>query len=306
MPCQSIDSAGCISHLRVAEHVHLIRLTVEIQRIAPALLSVGEKMHLAGEEEQFFIALVPSGIGRKHVVLFPRIGIEAEQRLALRRRILQLGRLDEHRVGEHIDVMLEDELLYLGVVTAPEALYDLPVLVPHGTALLEDRDAVLGVVIKIGGPQGIVVLVLELNYAAAELGEVVVDEVVEIVACQFGLVLEDLDVTGGLDKAAVHIPQGRVTDEIGVVVQEFGGAENLAVGNAALDDHLGRFGAHQAYETILVLRPDLCGQRQGRKEQNRSRKYLPDGFQHRYSLRNFSFQPSRLNSHSLKSGSITM
>ena len=99
------------------------------------------------------------------------------------------GRLDEDRVGEHVDVVSKRKCLYLGVVGSGDALDDLAVLVLQGSAVLEDGNAVLGVIVEMAGPQHVVVLVRELDDRTAELSEILVYLVSQLVSGQDSLIL---------------------------------------------------------------------------------------------------------------------
>ena len=145
------------------------------------------------------------------------------------------------------------EDLGLGVVGAVVALDQLAVLVAHRAAVLEDGDGVLGVVVQVAGAQGVAVLVLELDHGAPELGQVIVDEVVQLLAGQHRLVLQDADVAEGLDDMDVHVPVGRVADQVRLVVEEARRSDDLPVVAALLLDQLRGLGAHQAHKAVRGL-----------------------------------------------------
>ena len=93
------------------------------------------------------------------------------------------------------------------------ALDDLAVLVAQGTAVPEHGHTVLGVIVQVSGTQGVPVLVPKLDQRASELSEVLVDEIVEALAAEHCVVLNDLDVAECVYNILVDIPQGGVADQ---------------------------------------------------------------------------------------------
>ena len=146
-------------------------------------------MDIIVEEEDLAWPVVPAGVRRQHVLVPPGIGHVAEGGDSAPGIVDESGRLDEDRVGEHVDVVSKRKCLYLGVVGSGDALDDLAVLVLQGSAVLEDGNAVLGVIVEMAGPQHIVVLVLELDDRTAELGEILVYIVSQLVSGQDCLIL---------------------------------------------------------------------------------------------------------------------
>ena len=304
MPGQRKDAAGRIGELGSAGHLHVAGIPPEIEGVGPDFLVLGHAMDPVPEEEQFARPVIPAGVRRKHVVFFPGIGRDAERGETAVRVIGQAARLDEDRVREHVDLVREREQLDLGVVRAGLALDNLPVLVLHGAAVLEDGHAVAGVVVQETGTEHVMVLVLQLHERTPELREVAVDEIRQVVAGQDRLLLEDPDIADGFDLLPVHVPVGRVADQVGVVMQETGRARDFPV-IAAVPLHQFHFlGAHQAHQRIRPLRFDLGGQIEdaGQSQQEKQEKPFP----HYCSalLRATSFQPSRVKSQSAKIGSI--
>ena len=234
-------------------------------------------MHTVGKEEQFPRPVVPAGVGRKHVVFFPGIGPAAEGGETPVGIVGQAGRLDEDRVGEHVDIVRESEQLDLRVIGTRLALNDLAILVLHGATALEHGDAVPGVVIQVTGAEHVVVLVFQLDECPAEFSQVPVDIISKVVTRQDGLVLEDLDMANGLDQLLVNPPVSGVADQIGIVVQETGRAGDPPVIHAVPLDQHGILAAHQAHQGIRLL-PFILGrqvQDAGQGQQEKQEKPFP-------------------------------
>ena len=56
------------------------------------------------------------------------------------------------------------------------------------------------------GPQGIMILIRQLDNRSAELGKVHIDEICQLVAGEDRLILKDADIAPGLDDLGLHIP----------------------------------------------------------------------------------------------------
>ena len=138
-------------------------------------------------------------------------------------------------------------------------------------------------------------LVFHLDQGAAGLDEVLVDEVVHLVGGEDGAFLHHPHIAPGVDDAGVHIPEGGIADEIGVVVEE-GGVDGLAVVDAEFLYELQGLCLDEAHQTVFLLSFFLgrqaCAQQQCQGKGN-------------YFL-TFSFHPSREKSQSAKIGSIMM
>ena len=131
MTRNSRNIAGSIRHLRISEHIDIHRIPVEIQRVAPAFLGVRHDMDITPEEKHLPAAVIPAGIGRKHIVFLPGIGSPAECREISVRLIPESRGLHKNRIREHIDIRDKVEFLYLRVVCPPLAFNNLAVLIPH-------------------------------------------------------------------------------------------------------------------------------------------------------------------------------
>ena len=107
-----------VSHLGIAKELKISRGPVEVKRVGPALLHIVHTVHIAVEEEGLGIPVIPSGIGRKHVLLLPRIGIKAEMGYVAASVIENPGGLHENGVSEHIHIVGECKLLQLGIVSS--------------------------------------------------------------------------------------------------------------------------------------------------------------------------------------------
>ena len=118
--------------------------------------------------------------------------------------------------------MQKGKSLYLGVVCTCLALDYLAVLVPHRTPFPEDSHTVFGIIIQMARPQGIVVLVHQLDYIPPEFRKIIVYAVDHLFAFQLRPVLDDTDIAYSFYDTGVHIPQGGITQQIGIVVQKDG------------------------------------------------------------------------------------
>ena len=242
-----------VHQFHLPQHFHVIDGAVVVERIGPCFLVLREQVHVPSEEEQFLVPVVPAVVGGEHVVVLPHVGPIAEIGRIQVAAVFQAGGLHEGGVHVHVHLVVEHEQPGLGVVGTVQTLDDLPVLVPHGRAVLEDGDGVLGIIVQVPRAEGILVLVLELDDAAAELRQVVVHHVLERARSQPGPVLDDLDMPHGVDDVRRDVPQGRIAEEVGIVVQEAGRAHDLTETLPVLLDELGRFRADQRHERVLLL-----------------------------------------------------
>ena len=248
---------GRVEQFAMAEKFGVVGDLVVLERVGPCLLVLGHDMDLPVEEEHLVRTVVPPGACRKHAAAPPDIGTRTEDGDVGLGVELQVVGLDEHRIGVHVDVSDEAEGRGLRIVGSEVALDDLAVLVAEGSPVAEDGDAVLGVVVQVLRPQGVLVLVLELHDAAPELCKVVIDEIVQLVTGQDCPVLDDADVSYGLDDVGVDIPQGSVAEQLGRVVLETGIAAGLPVADPE-HLHLAKLVAaeepHQGVLLLLLLR----------------------------------------------------
>ena len=195
-------------------------------------------MDIVIEKKELPVAVVPARVRRKHIPVLPGICLGAEDRAVLVRVVDYARGPDEYAVSEHVDVVGEGEGLERGVISSAEALDDLTVLVPHRPASFEYGDAVLGVVVQKPGSQEVAVLVLELHERSPELGKVLVYEIDHTVAGQDCGLLEYLHVAYRLDLLDVHVPEGGVAEQEGIVVQKTRRPGHLAVVDAAFLNEL--------------------------------------------------------------------
>ena len=210
-------------------------------------------MHIAEETEGLRLAIIDSRIGGEHVVVLPGIQRLLEIRPLQVRMIEQALGTHEHRIREHVDLVLKGEQADLGVIGPLPALYDLALGIPHGRPALKHGHAVLGIVVQVPGAELVPVLVGQLHQGAPELGHIPVYQIVHAVAVEHRVLLHDLDVAPGLEKVGIHVPESSVTEEISVVVQETGGTDDLADVLAVTLYHLGRLGAEEAHQTVCGL-----------------------------------------------------
>ena len=265
--CDGRYVAGGVEKLDIAEHLGIIESPVVDQGIGPSLLVPCQEMHVPGEIEKLRLLVIGAGVGGQHILSPP--GMRACTKYGHRSLCVevQVVRLDKHRVGVHVDIPVETESLRLGVITAHVTLDDLAVLVPERTAVTEHGHTVTGVVVQIHGAQGIPVLVLKLDQGSPELSQAGADVIIQIITRQDGLVLEDTDMTDGLDDIGIDIPQGCVADQFGGVVLEAGVPdgfpETMAV-NILLKQLLAPEKPDKAVFSILEL--GLGGQREKEKK----------------------------------------
>ena len=147
-PGQGIGVARGVHQFHLAQHLHIVEGPLVEKGIGPGLLVPGEQVHIAAEEKEFLPALVPAVVGRQHLVVLPHVGAEAEISRGKVAAVLQAGGLHKSGVHVHVHLVVEDKKMGLGVVCAVQALDNLPVFVPHGRSILENRHGVLGVVVQ--------------------------------------------------------------------------------------------------------------------------------------------------------------
>ena len=286
----------------MSEHLSIVEYLVILEGVAPGLLVPGHHVDILHEGEYLLCMLVPSRLCGEHVVIPPGVGIRAENGYLGACVVVKRIGLDEHRIGVHVDIAQEAELPDLGIVGTLVALDDLAILVPHRRTELEGGETVLCVVVQVMGPEGVLVLVLQLHQGTAELGKVVIDEIVQFVAAQYGPVLDDLDMAVAADYILVDVPDGRVAQELGRIVFEAGIAQRLAVADPIFLLLLELVAAEKPYEAVFPLIP-LGGQAAGDEQEQDGICQAPG--EHRY-LVNLESQPARLNSQSLNIGSMMM
>ena len=250
---QGEDIPGRVHQLHLPQHFHVVQGTAVVERIGPGFLVLGQQVHVPPEEEQLLVPVVPAVIGGEHVVVLPHVGPVAEIGRIQVAAVFQAGGFHEGRVHVHVHLVVEHEQAGLGIIGTVQALDDLPVLVPHGRSVLENGDGILGVVVQIARAEGILVLVLELDESAAEFREVVIHDILQGFGGQPGPVLDDLHMAHGVDDVGRDVPQGRVAQEIGVVVQEPGWPHDFSETLSAPLDELSRPGADQGDERVLPL-----------------------------------------------------
>ena len=252
-------------------------------------------MHHTGKKEGLLQTLVPSPVGREHIVILPEIYLLREYGAALPRLIVDKVALDEDGVGEHVHVVPELEEALLGVVGAVRTLDYLPVLILHGRPAREECEGVLGVVVQEVGAEGVVVLILQLHQRTASLNQVVVNDIVHLVGGEDGAFLHHPHVPPGIDHSRIHVPEGSVADEICIVVEE-GGVDGLTEIHPALLDKFEGFSLYETHQTVLLL-SFILGRQAGAQQQCDGEGY--------YFL-TFAFHPSREKSQSPNKGSITI
>ena len=287
--------AGGILQLRMPKHEHVFGEAVVEERVAPGFLGVGGAVHVPFKEEDLPGPVIPAAAGGEHVAFFPEVYVCQEDSPVRAGFVVEHAGLDEDRVGEHVHVVPEGEHFPAGVVLALAALDYLPFAVTHGGAVLEEGYAVEGVVVEGIGAEGVVVAVFQLDHPAAAHYQVVVHEIVHLLAGEDGLVLDDLHVAGGIEHPLLDVVDGGVADEICAVVQE-GGVETAPVRLAVLVQELHVGSLYKAYKAVFLLfftgRKTWACTQKGKDQKN-------------YFL-TFCAHPLREKSQSPKSGSMMM
>ena len=175
-------------------------------------------MHIIGKEEKLPASVIPSSVGRKHIVILPCIGRKTECSQIEFGLINKFPRLDKYGIREHVHIILESELLDLRIICSVAALNDLSVLVTHGSAIHKHGHRVLGVIIQMPGPQRIMILVGKLNHRTSELSEILIDQICKIVTREYRLILKDAHLSPRINNLCLHIPQCGITYEICIVM----------------------------------------------------------------------------------------
>ena len=156
------------------------------------------------------------------------------------------------------------------------------------------------------GAEGVAVGVFQLYQVSAELGHVVIYHILQGAGRELRVFLDDAYVSRGVDDIGLDVPEGRVAEEIGVVVQEFGGAHHLAEALPVLLDELGALGTQEIHFLLVPLFLGTGGISQSRRcerQQQHGDEPSMRALQY-HCLR--AFQTSRVNSHWENRGSITM
>ena len=112
------DIPGRVSNLRISEKFYIAGTPVEIQGVGPALLDIIHAVHVTVEEEGLGIAVIPAGIGRKHILFLPGIGAISEMGDVPPGVIEKPGGLNEDGIREHVHIVSKCELLGLGIVSS--------------------------------------------------------------------------------------------------------------------------------------------------------------------------------------------
>ena len=163
-------------------------------------------MNLVCKEEQLNSPVVPSGFGREHVFVLPSIGIASESRKIIIRFIDEIIRLYENRIGEHIHIPVESELLYLRIISSVYALDDLAIFVTHGSTFAEHSYRVLRIIVEISGSQYVMIFVLQLDKSTSELGKIFINQICKLIACEDCLILKNADISPCINETGIHIP----------------------------------------------------------------------------------------------------
>ena len=196
-------------------------------------------MHIIREEEDFISAVIPSSSRGKHVIVLPHIGCTGERGEIEFGLVLEVPRLYKHRIGKHVHIDIEGERLDLGVVGSCTAFNNLSVLVAHGSSIHEDSQRILSIIVQMSGPQRIVILVGKLHDRSPELRKILLDKICQLVTGKDSFILDDAHLAPGLYDFGLHIPQGRITYKIGIVMKETCRPDHLPVAGTCHIHHLG-------------------------------------------------------------------
>ena len=101
---------------------------------------------------------------------------------------------EKQRIREHLYLTDKIKLLYLRLIPSGKTLYHITVLVFHRPATVEKGHTVFGIIIQMARPQGIVVLVHQLDYIPPEFRKIIVYAVDHLFAFQLRPVLDDTDI----------------------------------------------------------------------------------------------------------------
>ena len=172
------------------------------------------------ESEQLRRPIVGSRIGSQHIIPSPGIGSGSEHSHRSLSVVVKGIRLDEHRIGVHVDIFVKPEKLDLGVVTTHVTLDYLAILVPERATIPENGHTIFCVVVQVGGPEGILLLILKLDQRSAELSQAAADVIIEFVTRQGSVILKNAHMTDGLDNLPVNIPVGSVAEQFRGVMLE--------------------------------------------------------------------------------------
>ena len=216
------------------------------------------------EQEYLPVPVIPPGVGAQHVLILPCNRAEAESGEIGIGVIFKLLSLHENRVRVHVDSTGESEGADLGVVGAVLAFDDLSVLVLHRSTAPECRHTVLGVVVEVSGAESILLLVLKLDQGTAELGQILIDEIIELVAAQNGLVLDDADIAECLYEIGVDIPDCSIADQESGIVVEAGISKSLPVAVARLLDLLEQVTSQKTDQAVCLLLGEEAQRRQNK------------------------------------------
>ncbi len=208
-------------------------------------------MHPLREKEHFPRAVIPAVAGRQHILVLPYIGGTSESSQINVRFVFERNGLDENRIGEHVHIISKDKRIYLRVIRAAHALYNLSVLVPHCASALKNSHGIRCVIVKMASPQRIVVLVRQFHHRTAELRKIVIYQISELVACQHRLILENADISPGINDFRIHIPQGSVTKKESAVMKKACRTDNFPVAHPVNVKHLRGLGAQQHDKAVL-------------------------------------------------------
>ncbi len=206
--------------------------------------------------------------------------------------------LDEHRIGEHIDIPLERKKILLRTVGSVHTLDYLPVLVLHRRTLGKHGHTVSRIIIKIMRAQDIVLLITELHYASTELGQIVIYEIIEFLTGEFSPLLGQTDIAYGIDDIVIHPPIRGIAHQIGIVMEK-SGLDGLpeSLPRIVADNFYG-FSPHQPDKAVFGITLIRTGK-------NENRQACKKGKRQGYFL-TFSDHPLLENSQSANIGSITI
>ena len=243
-----------VEHADAREKLHFVRRTVTVGLRAPDFILLVHPIDVVPVAERAVLAGIPAAIRPDKGLVHPGMGLVPEDGLLLVGAVGQPVGLHQDRVHEQFDVLLEGKGFGTGVVCSVKSFDHIAVLGFHGAAVLEEGKTVLGVIVQLAGAETVSVLVEQLHQRALELGQAFGNQVGQLVARKHRFVLHQADVAVGLDDLGIHVPGGRIAEQVGIVVQEAGIALDTAVIDAVLRNLPGLFSTDQTHDRILRRR----------------------------------------------------
>ena len=173
-----------IEYLDIAVQACYAVVPVINQGIGPKFLVGGHDIALPVEMESIGRPVKIAGFGSKDILFLPcRSSLSEEDPVAFG-IVAQFVGLYKDGICKHLHIVVKVKSLLVGDIPAVEALYEIPVCAAHGSAVIIYGNAVFCVVIKVVRAQDIPVFVEKLYKVPSELGQILLHEVINLVACE--------------------------------------------------------------------------------------------------------------------------